>query len=450
MAGQAKQKILEGAVREVNQALPGNVTYTSTAPSLFPHQQDALAFILRNFRNGHNAYLAAEAGLGKTPVAAHVSINQSKARCFYVCPPFLAENTRYEFRRFGAAEPFVIPDTKLGQSEFRKEILAELKKYPKSHRMLVVDEAHRFKGKSQRADFLFDLARQFQRILFLSGTPMPNGRPIELWPFLQFAPPGQFNMRKFDFALKYCQAHQNGFGWDYNGVSNFAEFRARLEKEFLLRQKKSLIQLPPKIESLFLLDKAGKLSKLEKFEEAVKAGADNDDDMEELLSQAHKGGGSLHLMEYRRLLGEAKAPQAAEVILNWLEENPTEAVVIFGIHRKVLAIIAEKLAEYEPLIIDGSVPTEERNAIVKEFQENPARRVFLGNIKACGVGFTLHKSSNTFLVESEWNDGENSQAIDRLHRIGQKSTVYARYIALKNSFDEKLLAYLLKKRKTSM
>lgn len=450
MAGQPKQKISEGAAREQSQALSGKESPANAAPSLFPHQEDALSFILRNFRNGHNAYLAAEAGLGKTPVAAHVSRHHNRMRCFYVCPPFLAENTRYEFRRFGAAEPFIIPDTRLGSVEFRKEIVAELKKYPRSHRFLVCDEAHRFKGKSQRADFFFDLARNFDRVLFLSGTPMPNGRPIELWPFIEFAPPGQFPQRKFDFALKYCAAKQNGFGWDFNGVSNFAEFRARLEKEFLLRQKKSLISLPEKIESLFLLDKAGKVAKLNEFEKAVASRADSEDEMEAILAEAHKGGGTLHLMEYRRLLGEAKAPGAAEVILNWLEENPGEACVIFAIHKKVIATLADTLKEFAPIIIDGSVSTEARNAYVADFQTNPARRVFIGNIKSCGVGFTLHKASNTFLVESEWNDGENSQAIDRLHRIGQKATVYARYIALKNSFDEKLLAYLLKKRKTSM
>lgn len=448
MAGQTKQKISEGAVRGETSSLPGKMISNDAAPSLFPHQVTALEFVKRNFRNKASAYLAAEAGLGKTPVAAHVSMAFPEMRCFYVCPPFLVENTRYEFRRFGAAEPFLIPDTKLGTEKFRKEILAELKAYKK--RFLVVDEAHRFKGKSQRAEFLFDLARAFDNVLFLSGTPMPNGRPIELWPFLQFAPPGDFPSRRFDFALKYCGAYQNGFGWDFNGVSNFAEFRARLEKKFLLRQKKSLISLPEKIESLFLIDKAGKVSQLNEFEKAVKAGLSNDDDMEQFLADMHKGGGSLHLMEYRRLLGEAKAPQAGEIITNWLEENPNETCVNFAIHKGVIQTLCEKLAAFDPFVIDGSISMKTRNAIVKEFQEGKKPRPLIGNIKSCGVGFTLHRASNVFLVESEWNDGENSQAIDRCHRIGQKSTVYARYIALKNSFDEKLLAYLLKKRKTSM
>jgi SWI/SNF-related matrix-associated actin-dependent regulator 1 of chromatin subfamily A len=62
--------------------------------------------------------------------------------------------------------------------------------------------------------------------------------------------------------------------------------------------------------------------------------------------------------------------------------------------------------------------------------------VFIGNIKAAGVGLTLTASCEIDVLESDWSPAGNAQAIKRVHRIGQTEKVRARFITLANSIDE--------------
>src|SRR5690606_12034832 len=83
-----------------------------------------------------------------------------------------------------------------------------------------------------------------------SGTPLPNSRPKELWPVLKHAAPKIFGVNFFTFALKYCGAFKQEFGWNFDGFTNRKEFKARVTKSFMLRMKKNVLNLPPKQEGL--------------------------------------------------------------------------------------------------------------------------------------------------------------------------------------------------------
>ena len=72
--------------------------------------------------------------------------------------------------------------------------------------------------------------------------------------------------------------------------------------------------------------------------------------------------------------------------------------------------------------IVGSTPKDKRTNIVERFQ-NKKFKVFLGSVKAGGVGLTLTAATHLILHDRPWTPGDAEQAEDRCHRIGQSSTV---------------------------
>ena len=198
----------------------------------YSFQRDAYRFAVTRSR----AYLAADPGLGKTAVAAAAAKGWGGVT-YYICPPFLAPTVEREVRRWAPGLEVVswndttvpegrhlriIPDTRLA-------LLDELE----SPDFLVVDEAHRFRGKSQRATALFSFIKNARphRILALSGTPVPN-RPIELFDIVAAMAPAVIDFKnKFEYARRYCAAKPGRFGWDFNGASNLDELNQKLTQD---------------------------------------------------------------------------------------------------------------------------------------------------------------------------------------------------------------------------
>ncbi len=81
------------------------------------------------------------------------------------------------------------------------------------------------------------------------------------------------------------------------------------------------------------------------------------------------------------------------------------------------------------------------------FQNDPDTRIFIGNIKAAGTAITLTASDRVYFVEQEWVPGDNTQAAQRCHRIGQTKSVNAIFVTISGSLDEKIGAILARKAK---
>lgn len=444
--------VSEALLAKSSTAFPHSTNSFSWLPILkskslipFPHQLSALNWVLTR----KNSYLALDPGLGKTIVAALVS-NETKATIVYVCPPFLVTNTNAEFDKWAIEKKLIlVPDSMIAKTAFIRELAKDIKAI-KGEKILIVDEAHRFKNAdSQRTKALFKIANHFfkdDKIIFMSGTPMPNSRPMELWEVFKRLTPLTFGTNKFSFGKKYCEGKHNGFGWEFNGFTNRTEFKKRLFNNFMLRQKKELLNLPPKIEGLLTVgDNMPPV--ISKIERKVLEHYTEEDLVEGKILQS-TGDVAMHLATYRRLLGEYKLKYVLPYIQNLLEEG--ENILIFGVHKKTIAELENALQEFKPLVITGDVAKEKRQEIVNQFQQEKDRKVFIGNIAACGVGFTLTKATRVIFVEYSWVDGENQQASDRAHRIGTTGVVQVQYVVLKDSFDAKLMGTLLNKREKSL
>lgn len=439
--------------KKVSPAPETDASLTLLAPkhlTPMPHQLEALAFALANLNQNKSVYLALDAGLGKTIVAAMIANFFKGFTIFYVCPPFLTTNTSEEFSKWCFKKKlFLLPDSMIAKPK-TLQIFSYVVRKLSGKCILIIDEAHRFKNeKTKRSRALFqNIVPHFNgRVVYMSGTPLPNSRPKELWAVLKTSAPGIFGKNFFAYGLKYCGGFKDAFGWNFDGFTNRKEFTARIRKSFMLRMRKDVLNLPPKTEGLLTVGE-GIPPIISNVEKKILAQYSPEDLIEGEITRI-SGKAALHLATYLRLLGEYKLKYVLPFIESVLEETK-ENILIFAVHKATIAKLEAALSKYEPLVVTGDVPKKRRHEMVKEFQTNPKRRIWLANIQASGVGFTLTKATRVLFVEFSWVDGDNTQAADRAHRIGQGQSVLVQYVVLKDSFDRTRMERLLRKRALSI
>jgi len=139
-----------------------------------------------------------------------------------------------------------------------------------------------------------------------------------------------------------------------------------------------------------------------------------------------------------RRIGQAKAGLAADYAAQ-LARNVGK-VVFFAKHVDVMDVAGETFARrgirYSE--IRGDQTPKAREAAIKAFQEDPEVQIIVCSLMAAGVGINLQISSNVVLAELSWTDAEQTQAIDRVHRIGQAEPVTAWRIIASQTIDTKI------------
>lgn len=415
-------------------------------------QVDAVKFAIARLKNNKPVYLALDPGLGKTICAAIVYnfFNaKGSTKAYYVCPPFLTSNTDSEFTKWCADKKlYLLPDSMIAKQKTLDALQEDIDCW-RGDKILFIDEAHRFKNEHSKRSraLLKKILPHFKKVVWLSGTPIPNGRPVEIWPILRASAPEIFGREFFPYGLKYCGGYANDFGWDFSGFTNRNEWKARIQRTFMLRMKKGqVLKLPPKTESLLTVGE-GLTAALSNLEHKI-LNQIGPDVYEGKIAKQH-GKDELHISTYLRLLGEHKVKHCLPYIENLLEDTK-ENILLFCVHKETLAKLRYALQDYEPLVIDGATPKARRQELVNLYQTDPKHRLMILNITAGGVGYTLTKASRVIFVEFTWVDGDNSQASDRAHRIGQQFEVLVQYVVLKGSIDRKRMEVLLNKRRLSI
>ena len=303
--------------------------------------------------------------------------------------------------------------------------------------LLVADEAHLMKTDSARRSKAVR-GITAKRKLLLSGTPIVN-RPKELFPLLNYLDPltwGNF----FQYAMQFCNAHQNGYGWDFSGASNLPELHDRLRSSLMIRRLKAevLTELPAKVRQVIELPANGAaaviaaeqktyakrqaiLRDLHVAVELAKA-ADAEYLYHEAVRALRSGvtAAFTEMAQLRHDTAMAKLPQVLDHLHACLEEE--EKLIVFLWHHDVAYALEEGLKAYHPAVITGETPIEvggqgkkryPRQEAVDRFQTDPQCRVFLGSIPAAGVGITLTAAAHVVFVELDWVPGQISQSEDR-------------------------------------
>ncbi|GJC79280.1 DNA repair protein RAD5A [Colletotrichum liriopes] len=97
--------------------------------------------------------------------------------------------------------------------------------------------------------------------------------------------------------------------------------------------------------------------------------------------------------------------------------------------------------------LDGSMTRVARTQAMDNFREDNSVHVILVSITAGGLGLNLTAGSNVYVMEPQYNPAAEAQAIDRVHRLGQKRPVRTVRYIMRNSFEEKMLELQEKKNK---
>ena len=139
-----------------------------------------------------------------------------------------------------------------------------------------------------------------------------------------------------------------------------------------------------------------------------------------------------------RKIGQAKAELAADYAVQLARS--AGKVVFFAKHLDVMDA-AEELFERRGVgatSIRGDQTRTARDAAIDRFTNDPDVHVIVCSLTAAGVGINLQVSSNVVLAELSWTNAEQTQAIDRVHRIGQTEPVTAWRIIAAQTIDPKI------------
>ena len=406
-------------------------------------------------------YDADEAGLGKSATAI-MAIHSSPGKALIICPPYLKYNWLHELNVWGGPKcsGTIIDSTKLDETYWGADILilpdsllTDTKIQEKLHlrapfKWLIVDEAHRYKtDTAQRTAALIGddkhdgICGLAERSVFMSGTPFPNGRPIELFHLLNRIAPESISHRTLEQYWKTFCGGQSIAHYEYGkpvfqrnlkGASHLNLLRRELREKFMIRhlKKNCLTELGPKTRQLIFLDTPKNILAFEQkhFQHLT---------LDELLGD-HTKNTVMNLATYRKAVGLAKLKPSLEIIIDLLESQSGKLVVSAN-HIDVVEGLYAALGKYHAVKIRGGMSAAVKNGIVKMFQTHPTCRVMVGNTLSMGLGLTLTKAATLVVVEPDYTPGTNEQMEDRIHRISQDKNVLIKYLVLRNSLDERML-----------
>ena len=421
--------------------------YNHRAP--MSHQKEAIEKLVRNKK----FILADDMGLGKTTSTIIAALETGAKKILIVCPASLKINWQREIENYSSRSVYISEGKKFStEHDFvivNYDILKnfhDIKDKEKSEIMkinfdlVIMDEAHMISNpQAQRTKIANDIASKSERVWLLSGTPMTS-RPMNYYNLLNLVDsPVAANWMAY--AKRYCNGFQFSVGkrkvWNVTGASNLEELRERTQTHILRRLKEEVLDLPEKIITPVYLRLKSK-----DYEELMGEYFDWYDSRPEesssLTIQFSK------LMKVRKVIAQEKINNTIELAENIIEQG--KKVIIFTNFTDTLNIIYNHFGK-QAVYLDGSCSKFHRQNAVDEFQTNDKIRVFVGNLKAAGVGITLTSAEAVIMNDLSFVPAEHSQAEDRSHRIGQKNSTSVYYPLFENTIEGAIYDILNRKKK---
>lgn len=434
--------------------------------SLRPYQEKGLRWLYTNTVKGFGTCIADDMGLGKTIQVISLILklkeeNRIKGQSLVVCPTTLLGNWVKELHGFAPSLNVSVyhgPDRKIDEKAdiiittfavLRIDI-EDIKK--KSWGLLVIDEAQNIKNPDTSQTLAVkSLKAEFK--IAMTGTPVEN-RLTELWSIFDFINKGYLgSLREFQkrYAVPIEKFKQ----------TNRAEKLKLSISPFVLRRLKTdksvISDLPEKV----VLDEYCYLSKTQ--------AALYESTLNSIMGQIAEAQGinrrgmifklitalkqiCNHPFQYKKS-GEMTKDVSGKCdkfisVLDGILQNKEKSVVFTQYKEmgKILVPIVQNELSTTPLFFHGSLNTAQREAMLKQFQEDDESKIMILSLKAGGTGLNLTNATNVIHYDLWWNPAVEDQATDRTYRIGQKNNVMVHRLITLGTFEEKIDEMIKKKK----
>lgn len=295
---------------------------------------------------------------------------------------------------------------------------------------VIADEAHRMKNpqaKQTRACWSLRTA-DTQFVYGLTGTAIANA-PHDLWPALHLLSKEEWPSR-VKYIDRYCLQSWNPFGpMTVIGIEPTTkdEFFRAVDPRMRRMPKEAVLPfLPKKTYTERYVEMSVKQARVYKqmenelialLDEGVTVSVNALTQLTR-LSQFASAYAELNEQGEVRL---ASPSNKVDALVEILDELGNESVVVFAQSRQLIDLAAKKLADLGVsygMIVGGQTP-DEREWHKNQFQEGNVR-VILCTIAAGGIGITLTRAGTAVFLQRSWSMVDNSQAEDRVHRIGSE------------------------------
>ena len=439
----------KGALLKTHTVEKVNIDYSKYEhrPPLL-HQKEAIECLVGSKR----FILADDMGLGKTTSTIIAALETGIKKVLIICPASLKINWQREIenytdrsvyiaegKNFSIEHDFVIVNYDILKNFYDIKDKENSLITKGNFDLIIIDEAHYIQnGQAQRTKLVNSFSKNAKRLWLLTGTPMTS-RPMNYFNLLNLieSPVAQNWMA---YAIRYCQGYQFNAGkrkvWNVTGASNLEELRDRTSRQVLRRLKTDVLDLPDKIISPVYLRLKSKL-----YEGLMGEYYDwyenKQEESSSLTVQFSK------LMKVRQVIADEKINNTIELAENIIEQD--KKVIIFTNFTDSLNKIADHFGK-QAVRLDGSTSKPQRQYAVDQFQENDKIKVFVGNLKAAGVGLTLTAAEAVIMNDLSFVPSDHSQAEDRAYRYGQKSNVSIYYPIFENTIEGAIYDILIKKK----
>lgn len=424
-------------------------------------------------KHGHRTFLLAdEPGLGKTAQALMAADVAEAFPLLVVVPNVVKMNWAREVSKWVPGRRATVvhgdgtdidafSDVFIVNYDILDRHVGWLSKF--DFRGMVVDEAHFIKNReSQRSRNVQAVAKTIRArlahplLIALTGTPLIN--QVEdfrmIWEFL-----GWIDDKK---PLGELMAKLESTGLTPVDPGFFAEARRQVISMGIVRRRKEdvaadiparrIADIPVELDdestrSIRDAEQALVSRLLARYDRVIEARGTRVDGVDEDLvrlvchseiEESKQDSSGENVFSLVRRIGTAKALMAADYT-SQLARNVGK-VVFFAKHIDVLDAAFEHFAQqgFQPTQIRGDQTAQARQDAIDRFTNDEGVGVIVCSLTAAGVGVNLQAASNVVLAELSWTSAEQTQAIDRVHRIGQEMPVTAWRIIAAQTIDQRI------------
>ena len=413
----------------------------------FEHQKEAVIKLVSNKKY----ILADDMGLGKTSSAVMASINLKLKKVLVICPASLKVNWKREIENYSDEPIGIVEGKKWEDGKYviiNYDILKNFHSLPKDDDkktqildskfdLVIIDEAHYVSnGKAQRTKLVNNLTTKIDRLWLLSGTPMTS-RPMNYYNLLKLVGSRVAN-NWINYVRRYCDGKQIFRGyrkiWLTFGATNLEELRDKTNDKVLRRLKEDVLELPDKIITPVYMELKSKVYESEMGEYLDWRRQNRNRGLSIQLSK---------LMQVRQIIAIEKVKETTQLIDQCLQQD--KKVIVFTNFTTPLMTLHEKYKK-ESVILNGAMKKEDRQKSVDSFQNDDKVKVFIGNVRAAGVGITLTAAEVVIFNDLSFVPSDMSQCEDRAFRIGQDKKVSCIYPIYDNTIERTIYEIVNKKK----